>query len=292
MTASTVGVVGLGVMGLGMARRLDAAGAEVVVYDVSPDARTHAESEGLSVATSLSDLARCQVVVLSLPGPDAVLSVVRALPGTILLDTSTIDPRTARRAADLAAETSGRYADCPILGRPASIGSWTIPVGDDADVLPIARQTLAPVAARVVGTGPVGSASTTKLLNNLMLGTINAVTAELLVLAEAAGLDPGDWVDLVVDSGAASVSPMFRDVAARAVDGDFAPTFSVKLMHKDNALALTLADELHIPLATGRAAHMLNTMALAGGHGDEDSIAVVKPLEDLTGRTARRHASN
>jgi 3-hydroxyisobutyrate dehydrogenase len=85
------------------------------------------------------------------------------------------------------------------------------------------------------------------------------------------------------------VSPLFRDVAARAVDGDFSPTFSLRLMHKDNALALTMADELLVPVNTGRAAQHLNTMALASGLGDEDSIAVLKTLEDLTGRRARRH---
>lgn len=289
----TVGVVGLGAMGLGLAARLAAAGTPLQAYDASPAARDRARAAGLDVVGGVAELAGCATVVLSLPSPAVVRAVVTELAGAgapTVLDTSTIDPGTARDLSTLLESVGGRYADCPILGRPASIGAWTFPVGGDAEVVARAERVLAPVAKRVVGVGPVGTASTTKLLNNLMLGTINAVTAELLVLAEAAGLDPGTWVDVVVDSGAASVSPLFRDVAARAVDGDFEPTFTVRLMHKDNALALALADELAVPMPTGRAAHLLNVMALAAGHGEEDSIAVLKPLEQVTGHRARRHA--
>jgi 3-hydroxyisobutyrate dehydrogenase-like beta-hydroxyacid dehydrogenase len=288
-----VGVVGLGAMGLGIATGLAAAGTTVRAHDAAPPARARAREAGIEVVDDLADL-DCPVVILSLPTPAIVLEVIDAIAasggsGVTVLDTSTVGPQAAVEAGGRMAEVGGRYADCPILGRPASVGSWTFPVGGAPDVVELATEVLAPLATRVVGVGPVGTASTTKVLNNLMLGTINAVTAELLVLAEAAGLDPGIWVDVIVDSGAASVSPLFRDVAARAVDGDFTPTFSSRLMHKDNALALDLAERLSVPMPTGHAAQMLNTMALAAGHGDEDSIAVIKPLEQLTGHVARRH---
>lgn len=295
-----VGVVGLGAMGLRLAVRLAEAGTEVRVHDAAPAALGRAGDAGLQIAADDEELAHCPVVVLSLPTPAIVLDVVTKLAGSAhaagvaltVLDTSTIDPGTARRAVDIMSAAGGRYADCPILGRPASVGSWTLPVGGGADLVAVAERVFGPVAKRVVGVGAVGTASATKVLNNLMLGTINAVTAELLVLAEAAGLDPGIWVDVIVDSGAASISPLFADVARRAVDDDFEPTFSLRLMHKDNALALDMADELLVPVNTGRAAQTLNTMALAAGYGDEDSIAVVKALESLTGLRARRHGPN
>lgn len=294
-----VGVVGLGAMGLRLASRVAGAGATVACVDPSPEASVRASEQGLTVVGDAADLAGCDVVVLSLPTPGIVLDVVGRLAtaaGTdgsalTILDTSTIGPADARAAADLAAQAGLTYADTPILGRPESVGRWTFPVGGSEETVALARRVLAPVAGLVERAGPVGTASATKVLNNLMLGTINAVTAELLVLAEAAGLDPGRWVDLVVDSGAASVSPLFRDVAARAVDGDFDATFTLQLMHKDNGLALDLADQLRVPMITGRAAQQLNTMGLAAGHGSEDSIAVVKVLEAITGRQARRHAS-
>ena len=302
MTSSElIGVVGLGAMGLRLASRLAEAGTQVRAYDAAPAVRERARDAGLVVAAEIAELtSQCHVVVLSLPTPAIVLDVVATLAEgaqaagatVMVLDTSTIDPGTARRADAIMSAAGGRYADCPVLGRPGSVGVWTLPVGGDPEVVAVAERVLAPVAKRVVGVGAVGTASTTKILNNLMLGTINAVTAELLVLAEAAGLDPGTWVDVIVDSGAASVSPLFADVAVRAVDDNFEPTFSLKLMHKDNALALAMADQLLVPMNTGRAAQTLNTMALAAGHGDEDSIAVVKALEGLTGLRARRHGSD
>lgn len=298
-TALCVGVIGLGAMGLRLATRVAAAGTTVRVFDSSPAAAARAAEEGLDVVADVRELADCHAVVLSLPTPAVVLGVVAELASAAhdrggavtVLDTSTIGPADARAAAQVADELGQAYADCPILGRPESVGNWTFPVGGEDDAVAMARRVLAPVARLVVGVGPVGTASATKVLNNLMLGTINAVTAELLVLAEAAGLDPGRWVDVVVDSGAASVSPIFRDVAARAVDGDFEPTFTLQLMHKDNGLGLDLADELRVPMVTARAAQHLNTMGLAAGHGAEDSIAVVKVLESITGHEARRHSA-
>ncbi|WP_182111248.1 MULTISPECIES: NAD(P)-dependent oxidoreductase [unclassified Actinotalea] len=286
-----VGVVGLGAMGLPIARVLDG----VLAYDPDPGARDRAATAGVALAQDLADLVdRCDVVVLSLPTPDVVADVVAQVaasrrPAPTVLDTSTIDPATARRSDELLRAAGGRYADCPVLGRPEAVGRWTLAVGGDEDVLETARRALAPVAARILLAGPVGAGQTIKLLNNLMLGTINAATAEVLLLAEAAGVDPGMFVDTLLDSGAASVSGLFRDVAPRAVAGDFSPTFSLHLMHKDNGLALRLADSLGVPLAVGPAAQHLNTMALAAGHGHEDSIAVLRVLEEITGRTARRH---
>ena len=293
----SLGVVGLGAMGLRLASALVEAGAQVTAVDPSPEAAARAGEAGVAVVPTPADLAGCEVVVLSLPTPGLVLDVVTQLADAAtaagnqltILDTSTVGPADARAAAEVAAGRGQVYADTPILGRPESVGRWTFPVGGSAESVALAQRVLAPVAGLVEGVGEVGSASATKVLNNLMLGTINAVTAELLVLADAAGLDPGRWVDLVVASGAASVSPLFRDVAARAVDGDFAPTFTVQLMHKDNGLALDLAEQLRVPMVTGTAAQHLNTMALSAGHGAEDSIAVVKVLETITGRDVRRH---
>lgn len=286
-------------MGRQLAAGLSAEGGDVLAHDVDPAAVARAaELPGVAAADTLAALvAGSDVVILSLPNPRVVALVVEQLAAALsggghtvtVLDTSTIDPDTARAAREALVAVGGEYADCPILGRPESLGAWTIPVGGTSAVQQLAVECLAPVARAVVPLGEVGTAVTLKLLNNLMLGTINAVTAEVLVLAAASGLDPGLFVDTVADSGAASVSPLFKDAAARAVDGDFDPVFTVALMHKDNALALDLADRLHVPVLAGRAAHTLNTWAIAAGYGDQDSIAVLKALEQATGHNARRH---
>lgn len=289
----TVGVVGLGVMGGLIAAEMHRREREVVVFDVNMTAAAEAAARGATAVGSVQELGeRCGVVVLSLPTPSVVRTVVDQLAtgvsGPMVLDTSTIGPDTAIDCRERLAAAGGDYADCPILGRPSAVGAWTIPVGGSPQTAALAQQVLQPVARRVVRVGGVGAAATLKVLNNLMLGTINAITAEVLVLSQAAGLDPGVFVDTVVESGAASVSGLFKDVGPRAVDGDFSPTFALSLMRKDNGLALALADHYKVPMPVGTAAQTLNTMAVSSGLGDEDSIAVVKLLEQVSGHVARR----
>lgn len=289
-----IGVIGLGAMGFVMLAALRDAESDVIGFDVSDTARTKATEAGLRVAPSLEHLAEhSDVVLLSLPTPAIVTHVVGQLidagaHGTIVLDTSTIDPATSIGAAQRLQEADNSYADCPVLGRPGAVGNWTIPVGGDEATFKRAQRALGPLA-RAVHVGTVGSAAIIKILNNMMLATINAVTAEALVLAEASGIDPGVFVDTVVDSGAASVSGLFKDIAPRAVHGDFEPVFSVDLMRKDNELALQLAQQHAVPVSVANAAQTLTTMAVASGLGAEDSAAVVKALEQMTGHSARRH---
>jgi 3-hydroxyisobutyrate dehydrogenase-like beta-hydroxyacid dehydrogenase len=281
-------------MGALIATSLAGAGRRVVAYDVDAAKVAACAAQGVEAADGPGELGEtCAVVVLSLPTPEVVVAVVDELcrsRAPMVLDTSTIGPDTAVRCRDRLLAAGGDYADCPILGRPGSVGSWTVPVGGPPHVVETARRVLEPVASAVVPVGETGTAATLKVLNNLMLGTINAVTAEVLVLAGAAGLDPGTFVDTVVDSGAASVSGLFRDVAPRAVDGDFTPTFSLALMRKDNQLAVDIAERCGVPLTVGAAVQDLNTRAVTAGLGDDDSIAVVKMLEEATGQSARRRA--
>lgn len=287
-----VGVVGLGAMGRPMADVLSRRGP-VVVYDVRESAVDEARCAGLSVADSLGDLAAtCQAVLLSLPGPAEVSAVLAELLAggatPLVLDTSTIGPDSARANGEVVAATGATYLDTPVLGRPDLVGGWTIPVGGPAAAYDAASEVLAPLAARVVHVGDLGAAATIKVANNLMFSVINAVTAEALLLTKAAGIDPGLFVDTVIDSGAATVSGLFRSIAPRAVDGDFTPTFSLELVRKDNDLAVQLANSLGLELAVGSAARDLHDRAVILGHGAEDSIAVLRLLEAEFGEEARR----
>jgi 3-hydroxyisobutyrate dehydrogenase len=290
--AGTVGVVGLGAMGLPMANALTTR-RQVVVHDAAPAARSRAAAVGLRVAESLTELARsCNTVLLSLPSAAVVEEVVAemapAAPGLLILDTSTIGPDDSRRIGALALADGSTYLDTPILGRPEMVGSWTIPVGGPVAAYDAVVALLDPVAARVVHVGDLGAAATLKVANNLMFSVINAVTAEALLLAQAAGLDPGVFVDTVIDSGAATVSGLFRSIAPRAVEGNFAPTFSLELARKDNDLAVQLATSLGLELAVGSAARDLHDRAVLAGHGAEDSVAVLRLLEEEFGQEARR----
>src|SRR5699024_7278661 len=162
--------------------------------------------------------------------------------GTIVVDLSTIDPDTARDAASTLAERGIVYMDSPVLGRPERCGSWTLVVGGPRAEFDFAAKLLKEtIATRVVRVGDVGSGSVVKLLNNLMFGAINAVTAEALTLCEAQGVDSSEFVNAVAESGAATVSNLFKELAPRMVANDYNPTFSLDLLTKDNRLALKLA---------------------------------------------------
>lgn len=288
----TVGVVGLGAMGGAIAAALTT-GRRVVVHDPSPEAAARAAASGCEVAPSVAALGEAaDTVVLSLPDAAVVLAVLDVLleldrPPTLVVDTSTIGPADSRAHAARCARVGTAYVDAPVLGRPAAVGRWTIPVGGSTPELGL-DELLAPVAARVVPVGEVGAGSTVKVVNNQMLAVINAGTAEALALAAAAGLDPGVFVDTVIDSGAASVSGLFRDVAPRAVDGDYDPVFSLDLMRKDNALAVQLAEAAGVPVPVSEAALSLHSEGVEAGLGDRDSIAVLRVLEHASGVTVRR----
>jgi 3-hydroxyisobutyrate dehydrogenase-like beta-hydroxyacid dehydrogenase len=290
--AGTVGVVGLGAMGLPIANALTTRGP-VVAYDAAPSVRKRVAGTGIPGAASLPDLARsCNTVLLSLPSAavveDVVAELAPAAPGLLVLDTSTIGPDDSRRIGALALAEGSTYLDTPILGRPDMVGSWTVPVGGPVAAYDAVAQVLDPIAQRVVHVGDLGAAATLKVANNLMFSVINAVTAEALLLVQAAGLDPGVFVDTVVDSGAATVSGLFRQIAPRAVAGDFRPTFSLDLVRKDNDLAVQLATGLGLDLTVGSAARDLHDRAVLAGHGAEDSVAVLRLLEEEFGQEARR----
>ncbi|MHB0870825.1 MAG: NAD(P)-dependent oxidoreductase, partial [Chloroflexota bacterium] len=230
-----------------------------------------------------------EVVLLSLPmpadvesvvtGPSGLLSAART--GQVIVDLSTVDPGSTRKMAAAAGEKGVGYLDAPVLGRPQGCGNWTLPVGGDEAALERVRPVLEKLARRVVLVGPSGHGNVVKLLNNLMFGAINAVTVEVMALAARVGMPPKVFVDLVTESGAATVSNLFKEVGPKVLARDFTPLFGIALLHKDNALALNMAREAGMPMVLSGATQLLNEMALARGLGKEDTAAVVKVYEEL-----------
>lgn len=283
-------VVGMGTMGQLVVQAWRQQGHRVGVFDVQPQALQQARQLGAQVLDSPAELARqAPVVVIFLPGPAQVTQVVAgpqgllegAQPGQILVDMGTTDPATTRRMGQLAAQQGVGYLDAPVLGRPGSVGRWVLPVGGDEALLDRVRPWLLQVAKEVVLVGPLGAGHTLKLLNNLMFGAINAITAEVLAISERAGLDPARLYGTIANSEAATVSGLFRESGRRIVQRDFTPAFTVDLLCKDNALALQMAREAGVPALLASTVQTLNEWAQATGHGAEDTSAVVKVYEQL-----------
>jgi 3-hydroxyisobutyrate dehydrogenase len=277
-----VGVAGCGTMGRLLVTALHASGYPVVAYDPDPQARTAAIEAGATAVPTLDDLgSRVVAVVLSLPGPAEIVDVVGRLlarPGSVqvIIDTSTSDPATSRSLAARATAAHIGYLDAPILGRPATAGRWTVPVGGEAAVLERARPVLEAFAASIVHVGPAGAGHTVKLLNQMMFAVINAATAELMAAAPRVGIAPALLYQAIVSSGAATVSGLFREAGGKIARADFSPVFSIDLLCKDTDLAVRMARAAGAAPVLTTMVQVLNHLARAGGLGGLDSAALVQ----------------
>jgi len=282
-------VIGLGTMGGRCAALAVEKGFAVAGYDPVGAVRERAAGHGVTVAPDAAAAVReARVVLVSVPLPEHVVDLAdgplqEAAPGTVVVDLSTIDPGSARQAHESLAGRDVVYVDAPVLGRPDRCGAWTLVVGGPAgaveQVTPVLEKT---VAARVLRVGDVGAGSAVKLLNNLMFGAINAVTAEALTICRHSGVDPAVFVDAVAQSGAATVSNLFKELAPRMIADDDEPTFALELLAKDNRLALQLAQQMRTAAPVAATVDMLNTVGLAHGLGPRDSGAVHRVYGSLS----------
>ncbi|MHB8917189.1 MAG: NAD(P)-dependent oxidoreductase [Desulfocucumaceae bacterium] len=288
-----VGIIGAGTMGSRMVANLLAAGHEAVVCDISPDRLAAAGAAGAAVCGSPAGVAeQAGVVLLSLPLPADVDLVVNgpggvlagASPGHVIVDLSTMDPFSTQKNAAGAREKGVGYLDAPVLGRPQGCGSWTLPVGGDAGTLEKVRPVLGSLAAKVIHVGPSGHGNIVKLLNNMMFGAINAVTAEIMAISSRVGMDPGVLYDTIANSGAASVSKLFVELGPKMTGRDFSPLFTVDLLYKDLNLAVEMARKAGVPVFVAQSNQLLNEMARAHGLGGEDTSSAVKVYEALMGK--------
>ena len=194
-----VGLIGVGVMGRLIASRIRDAGHRLSAFDVSREALSRVAGPGVTIAVSPATVAAsAEVVLMSLPGPQQVAEVVNgpngllaaARPGTVLVDLSTVDPHTSELMAAAAAPKGVGYLDAPVLGRPASVGEWSLPVGGDPETLTRCVDILKLFARNVFHIGPPGSGNKVKLLNQMMFSAINGMTAEMMAVAEKVGIPP------------------------------------------------------------------------------------------------------
>jgi 3-hydroxyisobutyrate dehydrogenase len=258
MTIATVGVVGLGNMGLGMAATLARKGFAVLGYDIDAGRRPVAEAAGVTVLDALNDvLRRADALVFSLPLARDVEAVVTAEGGllsrtdrkVVVIDTSTSDPGTTRRLAERLAAAGHALLDAPVSGGPsgAAEGILTMMIGGAEADYELARPVLEAMSARAPHVGPSGAGNIVKLVNNLLVAAHLVTTGEALRLSEAAGLSADEAVKVVnTATGRSAISEVM--VPRWVQSGTFDSGFSAGLMRKDVRLALELAAECGIDL--------------------------------------------
>jgi len=282
----TTGVVGLGAMGLPMAKTLAGKGFAVVGFDLDEGRRAEAARAGITIVDSpLAVFRAAEVVVFSLPAAQHVLSVIEAsglldsdLSRRVVIDTSTSEPAVSRQiAADLAARGHG-FLDAPVSGGPAGAGSGNLSFmigGDEADFV-AAQDQLTAMGAKVLHVGASGAGNVTKLVNNMLVACHMLTTAEGLRLAEAAGVNAGDALRVV---NAASGRSMLSEVHFPnwVMSGNFNSGFSSGLMRKDLRLALELAAQNGADLPIADLARVLWSPEVSGVADADDFTRLGDP---------------
>ena len=290
--AGVVAVVGAGRMGAAMVARLRDRGANVVVFNrTRARAADVAGRTGAGVAdTAAEAAARADVVVVSLSddaacvaaygGSDGLVAGLR--PGSVVADTSTIDPRTVAQLAELVAARGASLLDAPVSGSvpAATAGTLTVMVGGDPDVLEHARPVLELIARRVIRVGGQGDGAIVKLAVNDVVHALNQALAESIVLAERAGVDRSVLYDVLVDSAVAAPFVGYKRAAFEHPES--APVaFSLDLVAKDYDLILALADRVGARMDQARTGRATVGRAVEAGLGGRDMSAIAESLRAL-----------
>ncbi len=294
----TMAFIGLGVMGLPMARRLVAAGYRVVGHDRAEAAREAARAGGIEIAADAAEAGReATIAITMLPTGDDVREALFGAggllesfaPGGLVIDMSTVQPLETDELASRLEAGGWRFLDAPVgrSSQHAEEGRLLIMVGGTAADLERARPVLAVLGDTIVHCGPAGSGARAKIVNNYLSIVSNVVTAEALVLADRCGLDREAALE-VMRGTPAGRGHLGTTYPAKVLAGDVTPGFAVDLAHKDLWLALELAARLRCPLATGVAAEAAYDLARARGRGREDWTTVLNVLAEAHDAGARR----
>jgi 2-hydroxy-3-oxopropionate reductase len=290
---TTVGFIGLGIMGGPMAGHLVTAGHEVIGYDVVPESLTMLADTGGKAAGSVAEtVAAADVVITMLPnhphveqvvlGADGVLANARE--GLLLVDMSTIRPESSLAIAEAAKAKGVHVLDAPVSGGEAGAkqAALSIMVGGDAADFERAKPFFDVLGKTVVHVGPHGAGQVVKAANQLVVGGTYALVAEAIVLLEASGVDAKTGLDVLAGGLAASrILDLKRDTM---VARQFAPGFRIDLHHKDMGIALAAARQADVSLPVTGLVAQLVAAARSMGHGGLDHSALLKVTEALSGR--------
>jgi 3-hydroxyisobutyrate dehydrogenase-like beta-hydroxyacid dehydrogenase len=292
-----VGFIGVGNMGGPMCRNIIRnTNHEVVVFDLDPEALKRCTDLGASTGGSVADVAKsCDVVITSLPipriveevalGPDGITA--NAKPGTVYIDLSTNAPATARRLAEGAKAAGLGMLEAPVSGgvARATDGTIVIMVGGDSATFEQQLPLLKSFSGEVIHVGDVGFGSVAKLINNMLAFCNSAAAAEALMMGKRAGIDMKK-LDAVIRN-ASGDSSGYRNMATKALAGNFNPTFALDLAHKDLRLAMELADDVGVPGLIAPQVLNLMRMARGMGLGGMDSTSIMRVYETTLGTDVR-----
>ncbi len=295
--STPIGFIGLGLMGKPMALNLRKHQFAVIVHSRSRGPVDALVAAGATAAATPADVARqARTIITMLPdgpdvsrvleGPDGIFSAMQ--PGTIIVDSSTIAPATARRLATATAERGGALLDAPVSGGEigAIDGTLTFMVGGEAPALEAVTPVLSAMGKpeRIVHVGESGAGQICKACNQIVLAGTMTVVAEAIALARKSGVDPMKVRAALL--GGFAQSRVLEVHGERMITGNYRPGFKGKLFRKDLGIALSALAESGVPALGSAVAAQLVQAQAAQGRGEEDYSAlgdIVFALAGLTG---------
>ena len=288
-----IGFIGLGIMGKPMVKNLLKAGYEIVAYDLILENINYVMESGAKAGTSIKSVAQeCrEVIITMLPDSPQVKSVVlekggileNAMPGTILIDMSSIAPLASRDINKACADKGIRMIDAPVSGgEPKAVdGTLSIMVGGERTVFEEVYDILMVMGASAVYCGESGAGNTAKLANQMIVALNIAALSEAFMLSTKAGVNPKYVFDAI--KGGLAGSTVMDAKMPMILARDFRPGFKIDLHIKDLNNALLTAQELGAPhLLTSLVMEMLQTLH-EDGEGTSDHSAIVKYYEKISG---------
>ncbi|WP_099867434.1 NAD(P)-dependent oxidoreductase [Pararhizobium haloflavum] len=288
----TIGFIGLGVMGAGMARNVAEAGFDLVVTTRSPDKADIFRKIGACVAENPAELAaRCDVIVTCVPDASALRALVEGESGLaagrwdngLLIDCSTIAPFETTEIARALAKAGASVIDAPVSGgaKGADSGTLTIMCGGAGKDFERARDVLQAMGKNIHHVGPLGAGQAVKACNQLMVSINMMGVFEAIGLARAAGVDPKVMRE-VLSTGAAR-SGVLEAHALRYLDDSLQPGFRAELMRKDLGIANAVGSHFNITQPATNLAHQMLIATCNNGHAGLDSAAMGLLYETLNG---------
>ncbi len=289
--AKKIGFIGLGIMGKPMAKNLIKAGYSLIVYDVVADAVKELVTFGAQKETSPKAVAqKCEIIITMLPNSPHVKEVVMgkngilegAVPGTIVVDMSSIAPLVSKEVFLMAAEKEVFVLDAPVSGgEPKAVdGTLSIMVGGPEAAFKKVEDILNIMGSSAVLVGDIGSGNVTKLANQIIVALNIAAMSEAMVLATKAGVDP-EKVYRAIRGGLAGSAVLDAKVPM-VLSRNFKPGFRIELHIKDLMNAMDTAHEIGVPLPlTSQVMEIMQALKVDGRARDDHS-SIIQYYEKLS----------
>jgi 3-hydroxyisobutyrate dehydrogenase-like beta-hydroxyacid dehydrogenase len=290
--AETIGFIGLGAMGDGMARNLLKAGYALVVNDIDSTKVAAIVAAGAKAAATPADVARQSVRTITMvettdQTEDVIVGtngvIEGAARGHVVAMMSTIDPHTARRMHDRLRDAGVAMLDAPVSGGSAraTSGELSVIAGGDAATFDSCAAMFKAMSSNQFHVGSIGQGLALKLVNNLLIQVNTVAIAEAFVMGVKAGLDPKVMYDVIKVSTGASFALDYR--VPRMIAGDFKPGGTIDISYKDQELETAFAKSLGVPLLLANVSQQVYQMARAQGLSKEDGASIVKVYERMAG---------